>query len=85
MGENVRPRISKVIYELVKMAASASCISTGHWIIEAIKEKATREGFQIVDGKIVYLEPSPNRSNDGSKDGFRVSQSQNIITTLEEM
>ncbi len=81
MGENVRPRISKVIYELVKRAASASCISSGHWLIEAIKEKAAREGFQIVDSKIIYVEPNL----DESKAGFRGSQYKNIIATLEEL
>lgn len=80
MAENVRPRISKIIYELVKKAASASCISAGHWLIEAIKEKAAREGLQIVDGKVTYVEPNLN----GYKDEFTVSESKNIISTFEE-
>ena len=54
MGENVRPRISKGIYELVKKAASSSGLPPGHWLVEAIIQKAATEGFEIVNGEVVY-------------------------------
>jgi hypothetical protein len=54
MGDNVRPRINKGIYELVKKAASSSGLPTGHWLVEAIIQKAATEGFEIVDGKVVH-------------------------------
>ncbi|AFY74254.1 hypothetical protein Syn7502_02246 [Synechococcus sp. PCC 7502] len=53
MSDSVRPRISKAIYELVKKAAAASCVPDGHWLVEAIKEKALSEGFEIIDGKVI--------------------------------
>ena len=54
MGDNVRPRISKSIYELVKKAASSSGLTTGHWLVEAIIQKAASEGFEIVNGEVVH-------------------------------
>jgi hypothetical protein len=54
MGDNVRPRISKGIYELVKKAASSTGLPTGHWLVEAIIEKAAKEGFEIVDGRVTH-------------------------------
>jgi hypothetical protein len=54
MGDNVRPRISKGIYELVKKAAYSSGLPTGHWLVEAIREKAAKDGFEIVDGKVTH-------------------------------
>lgn len=52
-NETVRPRINKAIYELVKKAASASCMADSHWLADAIREKAAREGFEIVAGEVV--------------------------------
>jgi hypothetical protein len=57
MGDNVRPRIRKVIYELGEKAASSSGLPTGHWLMEAIIEKAAKEGFEIVDGKVTHSSP----------------------------
>jgi|GEM_PF-1375589 uncharacterized protein (DUF1778 family) len=72
MSDHVRPRINKNIYELVKSAASASCVSTTHWLVEAIIEKAEKEGFEIVDSKVACIqkvmsdckdEPSANHNH----------------------
>lgn len=76
MSDNVRPRISKGIYELVKKAASSSGLPTGHWLVEAIIEKAAKEGFEIVNGKV---EHSSSRI-----DEFRVDHSKNTINYFDQ-
>lgn len=50
----VRPRINKTIYELVKRAALASCVADSHWLADAIKEKAAQQGFEIIEGEVIY-------------------------------
>jgi len=76
MADSVRPRISKKIYELVKMSASASCVPDSHWLVEAIKEKAAREGFEIVDATVIHI---PNNTV-----GFSKNHSHNISSAPEE-
>jgi len=29
-------------------------LPTGHWLVEAIIEKAAKEGFEIVDGRVTH-------------------------------
>jgi hypothetical protein len=60
MAGSVRPRISTEIYELAIKAAAASCLPTSHWLLEAIREKAAREGFEIVNGSVIYLDVQAN-------------------------
>jgi hypothetical protein len=55
MPKSVRPRIKEQIYELLKRAASSRCIPFSHWLAEAIAEKAAREGFEIVEGKVELI------------------------------
>jgi len=55
MPKSVRPRIKELIYELLKRAASSRCIPFSYWLAEAIAEKAAREGFEIIDGKVELI------------------------------
>jgi hypothetical protein len=59
MPKDVRPRISIEVYQLVKAGAASSCVSENHWLIEAIIEKAAREGFEIIDAQVVHTRSNP--------------------------
>ncbi|MBD2006329.1 hypothetical protein [Trichocoleus sp. FACHB-40] len=44
----VRPRISRKLYRLVRLGAAVKEVSERDWLAEAIQEKAAREKIQEV-------------------------------------
>lgn len=63
MADVVRPRINPTIYQLAEEGAKAKCVSPNNYIVNAIIEKAARDGFEIVDGNIISTKKSFNNNS----------------------
>ncbi|WP_287131231.1 hypothetical protein [Candidatus Cyanaurora vandensis] len=53
MPRQVRPRIPDRLYQLIQRGAAQAALTERHWLIDAIREKAGRQGIELEEATLV--------------------------------
>ncbi|WP_287128746.1 hypothetical protein [Candidatus Cyanaurora vandensis] len=49
----MRPRIPDRLYQLIQRGAAQAALTERHWLIDAIREKAGRQGIELEEATLV--------------------------------